>query len=107
MSVAVIADKYLATGFRLAGVDAFPVKDGEEAKKKLEEIIAEKKYKVVLIPERFAPSLREERMRLLESEEIYPVIALIPDLEGSTGERTQELYQLISQAVGARLKLGG
>ncbi|MFQ5710496.1 MAG: V-type ATP synthase subunit F [Candidatus Geothermarchaeales archaeon] len=107
MSIAIIADKYLATGFRLTGVHAFPVRNVEEAVGKLREIIAEDKYKVVLVPERFATRLREEREKLVEGVKVHPVLAMIPGFEGPTGERVGELYKLISQAVGARLKLEG
>ncbi len=107
MSVAIIADKYLATGFRFAGVHAYPVRSIEEAVAKLIAILWLRRYKVIIVPEKFSKRLKEEVDKLAATVKDRPVLAIIPDFEGPTGERVSELYNLISQAVGARLKLEG
>lgn len=102
--IAIVADKYLATGFRLAGVASFSVRDAQEAATTLEKIIAEDKYDVIIMTERLSMALRKQREAILAKGEGRPVIAIIPDFEGPTGERLQELHTLISQSVGAELK---
>jgi vacuolar-type H+-ATPase subunit F/Vma7 len=105
--VAIIADKYLATGFRLAGVNPFPVRDAKEAAAAFERIIKDEKYDVIVITENLSMALEKQRMALLTSEGRRPVIAVIPDFKGPTGQRLKELRALIMQSVGAELKFEG
>jgi len=102
--VAIIADKYLAFGFRLAGIEAFPIRDEKEAIKTLERVIAEDKHDVIVIPENLSVVLRKQRQALIAREKPRPVIAVIPGFGGSTGERLNELRALVTQSVGAELK---
>ena len=104
-NIAIIADKYLATSYKLVGVDAFSVRTPEEARVKLKEILGAGSHKIILLPEKLAYQLREERMRSTEMAGVRPLFVIIPDFHGSSGERTKELYQTISKAVGAKLKL--
>jgi len=103
--VAIIADKYLATGFRLAGIIAFPVRDAREAAETLETIVSEDKYDVIIITENLSIALRKQREAILARGKARPAIAVVPDFKGPTGERLRELHKLISQSVGAELKL--
>jgi vacuolar-type H+-ATPase subunit F/Vma7 len=102
--VAIIADKYLAAGFRLAGAIAFPVRDAKEAAKTLERIVAENKYDIIIITENLSIALKKQREAILARERQRPVIAVIPDFNGPTGERLRELRTLVTQSVGAELK---
>jgi len=102
--VAIIADKYLATGFRLAGVNPFPVRDAKEAASTFESIIKDERYDLIIITENLSMALEKQRMTLLASEGRRPVIAVIPDFKGPTGQRLKELRALIVQSVGAELK---
>ncbi len=101
--VAIIADKYLAFGFRLAGIIAFPVRDVQEATKAFEKIVAEDKYDVIIMTENLSMVLKKQRA-VLAREKQRPVIAVIPDFNGPTGERLRELRTLVTQSVGAELK---
>jgi vacuolar-type H+-ATPase subunit F/Vma7 len=103
-SIAILADKYLATGFRLAGIAAFSVQSPEEASATLEKMVAEDKYHVIVITEKLSVALKRQRDAILARRKGRPVIAVIPDFEGPTGERLRELHTLISQSVGAELK---
>ena len=105
--VAIIADKYLAYGFRMAGVIAFPVRDAEEAARAFEKIVAENKFDVIIITENLSIALKEQREAMLARESERPVIAVIPDFKGPTGERLRELRNLVTQSVGAELKFEG
>jgi vacuolar-type H+-ATPase subunit F/Vma7 len=102
--VAVMADKYLASGFRLAGVIAFPVRNAQEAAKTLERLVAEDRYDVIIMTENLSTVLKKQRQTILARERQRPVIAVIPDLNGPTGERLRELRALVAQSVGAELK---
>ncbi len=103
-SVAILADKYLATGFRLTGVASFSVQDSKEASATLQKLVAEDKYHVIIITEKLSAALKKEKEDILARRKGRPVIAVIPDFEGPTGERLKELHTLISQSVGAELK---
>jgi vacuolar-type H+-ATPase subunit F/Vma7 len=102
--VAIIADKYLALGFRMAGVTAFPVRDAGEAATALDRILEEDKYNVIIITENLSSALKKQREALLTRERERPVIAVIPDFGGPTGDRLRELRALVTQSVGAELK---
>lgn len=103
-NVAIIANKYLATGYRLAGIASFPVKTLAEARVRLREVTTKGSHKIILLPEKLAYQLREEREALLEIGGVKTLFVIVPDFQGPTGERTKELYQVISKAVGAKLK---
>ena len=102
--VAVIADEYLALGFRMAGVIPFPVRNPQEAGEVLEKIVAEGKYPIILITENLSTALRTQRDAILARERQRPVIAVVPDFGGPTGDRLRELRALVTQSVGAELK---
>jgi vacuolar-type H+-ATPase subunit F/Vma7 len=102
--IAIIADKYLATGFMLAGVAAFPVRDAQEAASEFERILAEDRFDVIILTERLAESLKNQREDVVARGRARPVVAVVPDFDGPTGERLRELHVLISQSVGAELK---
>jgi vacuolar-type H+-ATPase subunit F/Vma7 len=101
---AIIAEKYLATGFTLAGVTAFPVRNAQEAASEFERIVAENKFDVIMITERLSQGLKKQRAAIVARGKARPVIAIVPDFGGPTGERLHELHALISQSVGAELK---
>jgi vacuolar-type H+-ATPase subunit F/Vma7 len=105
--VAIIADKYLALGFRMAGAIAFPVRNAEEAATVLDKILEEETYDVIIITENLSTALKQQRETLLARERQRPVIAVIPDFSGPTGDRLRELRALVTQSVGAELKFEG
>jgi len=105
--VAIIADKYLAYGFRLAGIIAFPVQGSQEAAETLETIVSENKYDIIIITENLSIALRKQREAILAREKQRPIIAVIPDFNGPTGERIRELRTLVTQSVGAEIKFEG
>jgi len=104
MNVAIIADKYLATGYRLAGIYPIPVRDLDEAVKSFRQIVPERRFEILMVPEEFADRIQQEA-RLLEFEKKKPIIAVIPSFKGTTKGRALALYDLVSQAVGTKLKV--
>ena len=105
--VAIIADKHLAVGFRLAGVEAFPIESLEEARNLLTRLASEGRHDVVILTEKLSRELRREKEKIVALGKGRPVFAVIPDFEGPKGQRTRELRALISESVGAELKFEG
>ena len=105
MDVAVVGDRYFVIGFELAGAVAYVVKSGKEAAQVMRKIVDEKKHKLVILPEELAEATREERVRVIKRGEVYPIFVVIPGLRGAAGKRVEELRELISQAVGAQIKI--
>ncbi len=106
MNVAIIAEKYLATGYRLAGVHSIPVRDVNEALEKFKRSILDMRFEIILVQEEFAERIKEEA-KLIESTGKLPIISIIPGFKGPTKGRAMKLYDLVSQAVGTRLKMEG
>ncbi len=105
--VAIIAEKHLATGFRLAGVEAFPIQSNQEAKAVLARLVSEGKYDIIFLTEKLSKELQREKAKIVSLGKGKPVFAVIPDFQGPTGQRTRELHSLISESVGAELKFEG
>ena len=103
MRAAIIADKYLSTGFRLAGVEPFPIENVQEAGSLLDEILQDEQYKVVILTEDVAHSLKEKRDEMVRKGKIFPVFVIVPDFEGSKRIREKELYEAVGKAIGAKL----
>ena len=63
--VAIIADKYLATGFMLAGVAAYPASDDQEAVAVFERLSGESSCDVIIVTERLSGALKKQREAIL------------------------------------------
>jgi vacuolar-type H+-ATPase subunit F/Vma7 len=105
MEMVMVGDKYLATAFRLAGVETLETNNDDSAAKKVEEIVSRGDYKIVIITERVALKVKALRESLLKTRKPYPMFLIVPDFEGPLNERTEELYRLVNQATGVKLKL--
>lgn len=106
MSVVAIGDQHFVTALRLAGVDRREAHDIREAEQTIDELLERGECKVLIVPEELALQLKKKREELFRERKIYPVFAIVPGLGGAVGERVREIHQLISQAVGVKLKLG-
>ena len=89
------------------GVEAFSVKSTDEARALLSNIVSGARYDVVILTERLSRELQREKAKIVSLGKGRPVFAVIPDLQGTTGQRTRELHDLISESVGAELKFEG
>jgi len=96
----------VSTAFKLVGAKAFPVSSPQEAREKLRRVL-EGEYKVVVLTEEVASMVKDERRRIAASGEVVPVFVVVPSFKGHENLRLKELHDLISQAVGAKLKLEG
>jgi vacuolar-type H+-ATPase subunit F/Vma7 len=105
MGMVMVGDKYLASGFRLIGIETSEATDDDVAAKKVEDIVYEGKHEIVIISERVALKTKTLRERALAAEKPYPIFLIIPDFQGPIQERIKELHQLVDQAMGVKLKL--
>lgn len=105
MEMVMVGDKYLASGFRLIGIETNEVTDDDAAAKKVEDIVSEGKYEIIIISERVALKIKTLRDGLLVAKKSYPVFLIIPDFQGPLNKRIKELHQLVDQAIGVKLKL--
>jgi vacuolar-type H+-ATPase subunit F/Vma7 len=106
LSVVALGEPYFVTSLRAAGVEGRIVQTAKEAEDAVEQLANEGKCKVVVISEGLAAKLDRKRDELAKRGEFYPVFAVVPGMKKEAEGRTRRLYELVSQAVGARLKLG-
>ena len=105
MGMIMIGDKYLTSGFRLIGIETNEVADDDAAAKKVEDIVLDGKYEIVIISERVALKTKTLRYNLLAAKKAYPIFLIVPDFQGPLQERISELRQLVDQAIGIKLEL--
>jgi len=106
LSVVALGEPYFVTSLRAAGVDGRVVASAKEAEDAVEQLANEGKCKVVVVAEGLAVKLEKKRDELARRGVYYPVFAVVPEMGKHPEERTRRLYELVSQAVGAKLKLG-
>ena len=105
MSVAVVGFPSFVTCFEIIGAKGFDVENGESAAEVLSRLVDEQRFKLIIIPERFAKGTLPVRELVMKRGDITPVFALIPDLSLETGMRMEELQAVVSLAIGTRLEL--
>ncbi len=105
-SVVFVGDEYLSLAFRLIGVESYVVYDEIEAEKKIGDLLDNEDIDLLIIPESLYIKLTGRHFKFRREGRDKPVLAVVPGLEGSVGKRTEDIYNLISQAVGVRLELG-
>ncbi len=77
--VAVISDKYIATAFRLIGVESYPVKGVVDAAKALEEVAKREDIGIVLVASEFFGDKRvQEKIREVLRERPEILISRLP-----------------------------
>jgi len=108
MSIAVIGPPSFATAFELIGATGYHEITGEKVAATLTtltRLVNNEEYKLIIIPERFAPETRSVRDEVMRKADITPVFALVPDFTMETGMRMEELQAVVSLAIGTRLEL--
>ena len=106
MSVNALGDSYFVTALRAVGAEASVVRSTKEAEDAVDILVAKGNCKVIVISYELAVALERKRNELARRALHYPVFVIIPGIDGVIEKRTYRLYNLISQAVGAKLKLG-
>ena len=104
--VAVLTDPDTAMGFRLAGVETFSAKDGEEVRRLVEVFFERRDPGVVVYNEDFLPFLAEKLQKRIE-ESLQPVFIPVPHIQSwREGEKGEEyLARLLRRVIGYQIKI--
>jgi len=101
-----IGDEYLAIALSTIGVEVYPVFDVIDAGKKVNEVRDRDDVDILVLTEDMYIELSNRYVRFKREGVNKPILIVVPPLKGPLGKRVEDLYNLISQAVGVRLKLG-
>lgn len=98
--IGIVGEKDTIAGFRVLGLEAFPVKTPQETRELLESL-SKQDYAVIYITEQAAQPvmdyIRELKTRTL------PAIVLIPGNKGSMGIAVDEIKNAVEKAVGINI----
>lgn len=103
----VIVPSELETGFRLAGVEAVGVENGDEASNSLQELVAGGERALIAIYEPFLSSMPDSERETAELS-LAPVVVPLPaGLERHDEERHRaRISEMLSRAVGYHITFG-
>ena len=98
--IAVMGDRDSVMGFKVLGLDVFPVTDPEEGRKTLHRL-AREPYAIIYITEQLASRIKEEISRY--KDQLTPAVILIPGKEGSLGIGMSKVSESVERAIGANI----
>ena len=101
-----IGNEYLAIAFSVIGIETYPVFDVIDAEKVVNEVRDRDDVDILILTEDMYIELSNRYVRFKREGVNKPILIVVPPLTGPLGKRVEDLYNLISQAVGVRLKLG-
>ena len=101
-----VGSEYLAIAFSTIGVETHPVFDIIDAEKMVSKLVERDDVDILMITEDLYIGLSKRYVRFKKEGKNKPLLMIIPPLSGPLGKRTEDLYNLISQAVGVKLELG-
>lgn len=106
MRIAVIADPETASGFRLAGLEAFGALTSEEARARLEEAVQKGVYALVAVDQALLPDPERAVERLMRGRDL-PVLLPIAGLKEAFQNPDVEAYmrELVRRTIGFDIKL--
>jgi vacuolar-type H+-ATPase subunit F/Vma7 len=107
MDVAIVGNRYIASLFRLIGVETVEALNDDVAVVKVKEVAEAGNCRMLFVTERIAARLRDLKEKLLKERRSYPVLVIIPDFEGAISKRKQELRDSVNRSMGIKLKVGG
>lgn len=102
--IAVVGGPDTVIGFKALGLDTFPVREAEEARKlfkKLTRAEGGDEYSIIYMEENLAQALSAEIDKYKDSPS--PAIILIPGKDGSLGLGQSALQAAVERAVGANI----
>ena len=105
--VVFVGDKYIGMLMETIGVESITVFDIIDAEKKVRSLISDDSVDILILTEKLYIELGSRNVRFKKEGTNRPILMVIPGLEGSIGKRVEDLYNLVSQAVGVKLQLGG
>ncbi len=98
--IAVMGDRDSVMGFKVLGLDVFPVTDPEEGRRTLHRL-AREPYAIIYITEQLASRINEEISRY--KDQLTPAVILIPGKEGSLGIGMSKVSESVERAIGANI----
>lgn len=101
--IAVIGDYDSVYGFAALGLDTYPVRDLEEARRTLMKLASEQ-FGIIYVTEAVAAEIGNEIEKYREA--LTPVIIQIPGIRGNTGAGIAEVKRSVEQAVGSDILFG-
>jgi len=101
-----IGSEYLAIAFSVVGVETYPIFDIIDAEKTVSKIVERDDVDILMMTEDLYLELSKRYVKFKKEGKNKPLLMIIPPLSGPLGKRTEDLYNLISQAVGVKLELG-
>ena len=102
--IAVIGGPDTVIGFKALGLDTFPVREADEARRIFKTITKadqEDEYAIVYLEENLAEALKADIDRFKDSPS--PAVILIPGKDGSLGLGQSALQAAVERAVGANI----
>ena len=105
--VVYIGDKYIGLLMETIGVEAVTVFDIIDAEKKVRSLVGDESVDILILTESIYTQLSSRNVKFKKEGTNRPILMVIPNLEGSIGKRVEDLFNLVSQAVGVKLQLGG
>ncbi len=102
--IAVMGSPDTVMGFKALGLDAFPVREADEARQLLRQMTKpdqEDEYAIIYIEENLAKPLAAEISKFKDSPS--PAIILIPGKDGSLGLGQSALQAAVERAVGVNI----
>lgn len=101
--MAIIGDGDSVMAFSAVGIDAYSVKDSEDAEKTLKKLV--KNYKIIFITDALAKEIDSQIKKYLSSP--YPIIIPIPGKDGGNGYGMEGLKAAMDKALGVDVLFGG
>ncbi len=98
--IAVMGDRDSVMGFKVLGLDVFPVTYPEEGRKTLHRL-AREPYAIIYITEQLASRITDEVARY--KDQLTPAVILIPGKEGSLGIGMSKVSESVERAIGANI----
>lgn len=101
--IAVMGSPDTVMGFKALGLDAVPVRTGEEAREKFRALTRPggDEYAIIYVEERLAEPLGEDIAKFKDRPS--PAVILIPGKDGSMGLGLSALQTAVERAVGANI----
>jgi len=99
-----IGDEYLAMAFKIIGIETYAAYDVIEAEKLVNKTVERDDVDILMLPEDLYISLSSRYVHFKREGVNKPILMVVPPLSGLSGKRVEDLYNLISQAVGIRLQ---
>jgi V/A-type H+-transporting ATPase subunit F len=90
-------------GFELAGAEQY-VAGGSEIEDLLEKFLSEKETGVVIIDERLAADIPDEKLRILE-EKWFGIVLILPSPEDTIEESKDPLTRLLKKTLGYYMRI--